>query len=359
MTITILLGDVLDRLRQLPADSVHCVVTSPPYWGLRDYGVAGQIGLEPTYQEHISKMVEVFREVRRVLRPDGTCWMNYGDCYASSVNGRSAADSKATGTDDLTFRDKPFSTVQGVLKPKDLVMMPHRIAISLQEDGWWVRSDIVWHKTNSMPCSVKDRPTPAKEYLFLLTKSARYFYDGDAIREPRTSDEDAATFRGGCYVSGLIDNDQMGKRQVVGNRKVPARDNFRRDGSNRAEPMIGQTCGTHRPDRKDTVPAEDGLRNRRDVWSIATEPFSEAHFATMPTRLVEPCILAGCPSGGVVLDPFFGAGTVGLVAQRLARHAIGVELNTDYVAIAEKRLRDDAPLLADVRVVAGDYRESA
>jgi len=345
MTITILLGDVLDRLREMPDESVHCIVTSPPYWGLRDYGVVGQIGLEPTYHEHITKMVEVFRDLRRVLRADGTCWMNYGDCYASSPNGRSAEDCKAAGTDDRTFRDKPFSTVQGTLKPKDLVMMPHRIAIALQEDGWWVRSDIVWHKPNPMPSSVKDRPTPAKEYLFLLTKSARYFYDAGAIREE-------AVKGGGPGVAGwATDGAHTAIAHNQGERKVSARDNFRRENSKRGIPQIGQTCGTHRPDRKDTAPAADGLRNKRDVWTIATEAFSEAHFATMPTKLVEPCILAGCPKDGVVLDPFMGAGTVGLVAQRLGRSAIGIELNPTYAEIAERRIREDAPLLAQVTVI--------
>lgn len=346
MSVQILIGDVLDRLHEMADESVHCVVTSPPYWGLRDYGVVGQIGLEPTYQEHIMKMVEVFREIRRVLRKDGTCWMNYGDCYASSVNGRSAADSKEAGTDDRTFRDKPFSTVQGVLKPKDLVMMPHRIAIALQEDGWWVRSDIIWAKPNPMPSSVKDRPTPAKEYVFLLTKSERYWYDGEAIREPLA---ESSILR----LSQDIEN-QAGSFRAHGGKKsngpmkaVSARDNFKRTNSKRGIAQHGQAVGTHRPDRPDTIPNPDG-RWKRDIWTIATESFSEAHFATMPTKLVEPCILAGCPVDGTVLDPFGGAGTVGLVADRLGRNAILIELNPEYVEIAKRRISSDSPLFAEV-----------
>lgn len=215
MTTRILIGDVLAGLARLDDDSVQCVVTSPPYWGLRDYGVAGQLGMEPTLAEHIQAMVAVFREVRRVLRPDGTVWLNYGDCYATTPNGRRADEVNAGGKDDRTFRDKPFSTVGpvfvqcpadatpgrngkeayrpghggrvvagGFLKPKDLCMVPNRLAIALQDDGWWVRSEIVWSKPNPMPDSVKDRPGIAHEKVFLLTKSARYFYDAEAVREP-------------------------------------------------------------------------------------------------------------------------------------------------------------------------------
>lgn len=202
MTVRILIGDVFARLADLPDESVHMCVTSPPYWGLRDYGVDGQIGMEPTLSEHLAVMVDVFREVRRVLRNDGTCWLNYGDCYATAPNGRSAADTKATGNDDRTFRDKPFSTVGpiqersnggegqhfdrrgGVLKPKDLCMVPNRLAIALQDDGWWVRSEIIWAKPNPMPESVTDRPATAHEKMWLLTKSARYWYDAEAVGLP-------------------------------------------------------------------------------------------------------------------------------------------------------------------------------
>lgn len=180
--VRILLGDVRTRLAGLPADSVHCIVTSPPYWGLRDYGVAGQLGLEPTPGEHVAAMVDVFRAVRRVMRPDGVCWVNYGDSYAGTVNGRSAADTKALGRDDRTFRDKPFSTAVGGLKPKDLCMVPFRFALAMQDDGWWLRSVLPWVKRNGMPESIEDRPATAVEYVFMFTRSARYRYDADAVK---------------------------------------------------------------------------------------------------------------------------------------------------------------------------------
>lgn len=183
MTVSIRIGDVRDQLRLMPDNHFDCIVTSPPYWGLRDYGVAGQIGLEPTLGEHLGVMVDLFRDLRRVLKPSGTCWLNYGDCYATAPNGRSAADTKAAGGDDRTFRDKPFSTVGGTMKPKDLCMIPNRLAIALQDDGWWVRSEIVWGKTNPMPESITDRPATSHEKVFLLTKSARYFYDATAVRQ--------------------------------------------------------------------------------------------------------------------------------------------------------------------------------
>ena len=368
MTVRIINADVMDGLRQLPDESVHCVVTSPPYWGLRDYGVDGQIGLEATLGEHISRMVEVFREVRRVMRKDATLWLNYGDCYATSVNGRSAADTKAVGNDDRTFRDKPFSTVGpiiargegdakrasegkesyrpgseyrvcagGYLKPKDLCMMPHRLAIALQEDGWWVRCDIVWAKPNPMPESIKDRPTKAHEYVFLLSKSERYHYDADAIRETRTSDEDANGFRGGSYVQG-----EPSSRAVVGNKRIKMDDSIdrRKVGFNQrwdAAEAAGDTLSG---------------RNKRSVWTVATKAFDEAHFATFPPELIEPMIKAGCPVGGTVLDPFSGAGTTAMVADRLQRNAIGIELNPEYAAMSERRINGDRGALLDLMEAA-------
>lgn len=377
MTVKILIGDVRDRLRSMSADSVDCVVTSPPYWGLRDYGVDGQIGLEPTLGEHLSVMVGVFEEVRRVLKPTGTLWLNYGDCYATSPNGRSAADTKAAGTDDRTFRDKPFSTIQGVLKAKDLCMVPNRLAIALQEAGWWVRSEIIWAKPNPMPESINDRPATSHEKIFLLSRAPRYHYDADAVRQGRTSDEDANTFRGGAYTGGDTDNTTTGKRKVRGNQRVPAgwdtsigsgghgsihktgrRDSFKRDDSKRAAVHPGQSMGTHRPDREDVAYPRGEGRNLRNyepapvqVWPIATRPFSEAHFATFPPELAERCLQAGCPAGGTVLDPFGGAGTTALVADRMGLDCTIIELNPEYAEIARNRIASEQGMFVNVSVV--------
>ncbi len=334
MTVKILVGDVFDRLAELPDKSVHCVVTSPPYWGLRDYGVSGQIGLEPTLGEHLETMVKVFAEVRRVMRPDATLWLNYGDCYATSPNGRSAADTKAAGGDDRTFRDKPFSTVGGVLKPKDLCMIPNRLAIALQEAGWWVRSEIIWAKPNPMPESAKDRPTSSHEKIWLLSKSQRYYYDADAVRRPAVGDEDANGFRGGSYVNG-----QPSARQQVGNK----RRSDKQSGHSRRHAGFNDRWDQMTKEEQQAIGA-----NLRNVWNIATKPFSEAHFATFPPQLAETCIKAGCPEGGTVLDPFGGSGTTGLVADRLERDAILIELNPEYAAMAERRIKGDAPLFTEV-----------
>ena len=473
MSIKIITGDCRDVLRTLPDESVHCVITSPPYYGLRDYGTAqweggdprcahieratrgdsgrpscsprpcfegkpnetkqqfknicgkcgarridSQIGLERSLGEYVETMVAVFRDVRRVLRKDGTLWLNMGDSYAASVNGRSAADTKALGNDDRTFRDKPFSTIgsiarpghdghggfvataaarnrnglagfdTGYLKPKDLCGIPWRVAFALQADGWWLRQDIIWAKPNPMPESVTDRCTKAHEYLFLLTKAERYYYDAEAIKE-NVGEETRRqkTFRGGCYTNNTaFDN----SHDYAGHALYS-------DG----EPSLAG-------------------RNKRSVWEIATAPFSEAHFATFPPALIEPCIKAGtsekgccakcgkpwrretgrnvdprqvepseldrfgngsagvhrkignayqkwmeenpkqtlgwspsCECGAevvpaTILDPFSGAGTTGLVADRLGRNAILIELNPQYAAMAERRIQDDAPLFADV-----------
>lgn len=386
--VSILLGDVRARLAAMEPDSVDCVVTSPPYWGLRDYGVEGQIGLERTLGEHLEVMLDVFRLVRRALKPSGTLWLNYGDCYATSPNGRSAAEVKAAGKDDRTFRDKPFSTVGpidvpyyektarvgasenkgstaaahggrvmagGYLKPKDLCMVPNRLAIALQEDGWWVRSEIIWAKPNPMPESIRDRPATSHEKVFLLSKSERYFYDAEAVRQGRTSNEDASTFRGGSYVGG-----EPGKRASRGNKQIaiaaatPGSSGRRMAGFNarwdeaekrRASDIAApRHAGGINHTGIDATPRGEGrnLRNYEPaplgVWPVATKPFSEAHFATFPPELAERCILAGCPKGGLVLDPFGGAGTTGLVAARHQRRAVLIELNPDYAEIARARI---------------------
>ena len=327
MTIRTIICDVMDGLAQLADESVHCVVTSPPYWGLRDYGVEGQIGLEDTPEAYVAKMVEVFREVRRVLRPDGTCWLNLGDSYASSPPGNKtkgvSAKSTLHGVNSDQYRDTLSKSVQtkrntivGGLKPKDLIGIPWRVAFALQADGWWLRSDIIWSKPNPMPESVTDRPTKAHEYVFLLTKSPRYFYDAEAIREPLK--EGADHDRPRAYVDG--------------ERGVSSKGNTLPTTEGRLKPMQSNPSG----------------RNKRTVWTIATAPYSEAHFATFPPELPELCIKAGCPKGGTVLDPFGGAGTTGLVADRLQRNAILIELNPEYATMSEARVDKDRGGLLDM-----------
>jgi site-specific DNA-methyltransferase (cytosine-N4-specific) len=405
MTVRIIQGDCRAELAKMAAGSVHCVVTSPPYFGLRDYKVAGQIGLEPTLGEYITEMVAVLRAVRRVLRRDGTCWINMGDSYAGSSGAQPG-------------RKTPSGTA---LKQKDLMLVPARLAIALQADGWWLRKDIIWAKPNPMPESATDRPTSSHEHVLLLTKAQRYFYDADAVREGRSGDEDANTFRGDSYIDGL-----PSKRAVTGNHKVKVPGGWDQgDGGHGTVHRDGRTAATYQ-----AAEIKAG-RNLRDVWTIAPHPFPEAHFATFPPRLAELCILAGtsargcCPACGkpwvrvvakgdadlerqracggdadgayhgrstkdhatagvqdasavkarilagmvkretagwrqacacpdhepapcVVLDPFGGAGTTGLVAERLQRDAVLIELNPEYVAMATARIRRDGPLFNPV-----------
>ncbi|WP_332657339.1 DNA-methyltransferase [Brevundimonas sp.] len=392
MGTLILIGDVRARLREMASESIDCVVMSPPYWGLRDYGVEGQIGLEPTLGEHLAVMVDVMEDIRRVLKRTGTVWLNYGDCYATSANGRSAAATKALGTDDRTFRDKPFSTVQGKLKPKDLCMVPNRLAIALQEAGWWVRSEIIWAKPNPMPESINDRPGTSHEKIFLLTKSARYFYDAAAVRQGLA---DASVARLAQDVEGQKGSDRAhaegranGPMKAVGGgrkqasiaesaAKVGASSgrrmggfNDRWDAQERAQRdsfkrVSKDTDGAHgqkpqsRPDREDIAYPRGEGRNLRNyepapvqVWPIATRPFSEAHFATFPPELATRCLLAGCPKDGKVLDPFGGAGTTALAANRLGLDCTIIELNAEYAALAQRRLDRDRGMFADVSVVA-------
>lgn len=351
MTTTILVGDVRTRLRQLADDSIHCIITSPPYWGLRDYGVDGQIGLEASPAEFIATMVDVFEELRRVLRPDGTCWVNMGDSYAGGRCFTGHPDPLRVQRGDVTevMRAKrqmiasrrrddapiPRSDVRVPgLKPKDLVMMPHRLAIALQDAGWWVRQDIVWHKPNPMPESVRDRCTKAHEYIFLLTKSESYYYDKDAIAEPASPNTHARIPAGWATDTGRSHNELIGNYTEA--RKLAAVGSGIKSNSSMAAAIEGHV---------DT-------RNKRSVWTMATQPFSEAHFATFPPELPETCIKAGCPPGGTVLDPFFGAGTTGLVADRLQRDCIGIELNPAYAEIARKRIQAESTLFAEIEVTA-------
>lgn len=359
MSVSILIGDVRAKLAEIEPESVDCVVTSPPYWGLRDYGVDGQIGMEATLGEHLAVMVEVFDLVRRTMKPEATLWLNYGDCYATKPNGRSAADTKAAGTDDRTFRDKPFSTVGGTLKPKDLCMIPNRLAIALQEDGWWVRSEIVWAKPNPMPdSSGRYRPSTAHEKIWLLTKSANSFYDSEAVRMPAAEsslarwDQDVESQTGSARANaGRKINGPM--KAVGGQRPDKQRGHSRRRAgfndrwnamSKQEQQANGRLLRNWEPDLSPIVLPE--------VWQIATAAFSGAHFATFPPALVAPCILAGCREGGTVLDPFGGAGTTGLVADRMGRNSVLIEINPDYAEIARKRISADAGMFAIVEAVA-------
>lgn len=344
----ILIGDIFSRIGEIESDSIDCVVTSPPYWGLRDYGVKGQLGLEPTLAEHIETVIRYCEEIRRVLKPEGTFWLNYGDCYATSPNGRSAAKTKASGKDDRTFRDKPFSTIQGSLKPKDLCLVPSRIAIALQDAGWWLRSEIVWAKPNPMPESVRDRPATSHEKIYLFTKSAQYFYDADIVRQgladssvPRLAQNIDSQKGSNRAHAGAKTNGTM---KAVGGKPMK---------TSRGLPPRHQAGGHHHTNIDQIGRGSRNLRNwepepaldQPEVWEIPTYPFKDAHFATFPPALAERCILAGCPKDGIVLDPFGGSGTTGLVANRLQRRFILIELNSEYAELAEKRIFDDAPLL--------------
>jgi len=365
--------DCLETLKSLPDNYIDCVVTSPPYWGLRDYGLEpkiwggngcihkwenakenplklqsgnpefqrpwrekatsenvssgqfckkcgawrGNLGLEPSPELYVQHITEIFREIKRVLKKEGTLWLNLGDCYAGSWGNYGARNGKQRSRiaerwhrpgyeDPRSEWDSlpPTAKIPG-LKPKNLVGIPWRVAFALQADGWYLRSDIIWHKPNPMPESVKDRPTRAHEYIFLLTKSAKYFYDADAIREEpiKTQKADLENYGGRGFTNHLEDFQKGMSQQKFG-------------------PKVTHPKG----------------RNKHSVWSISTQPFPEAHFATFPEKLIIPCIKAGCPEGGIVYDPFMGAGTTALVALKLGRKFIGSELNPDYIEIANKRI---------------------
>lgn len=350
-------GDCLETMRQMPDGLAQTCVTSPPYFGLRDYGHAGQIGLKETPVEFVAKLVEVFREVRRVLRDDGTLWLNLGDSYAGSWGaqsrehaGKHAPNISAISANQVIAAQRKASKTGSIpagsgLKPKDLMGIPWRVAFALQEDGWYLRQDIIWNKPNPMPESVQDRCTKAHEYIFLLSKSPSYYCDMGAIKEPVAPStvsrlaQDVDSQAGSDRVPGKTN----GAMKAVGGRRS-RRDSFKRDGSKRAEAIPGQAVGTHRDDREESAWPLDS-RNKRSVWTVATTPYKGAHFATFPTELIEPCILAGAPAGGVVLDPFFGSGTTGQVAQNLGRAFMGCELNPDYAPLQAERLRQPSLLL--------------
>ena len=322
--IEALTGDCRDILKTMPDQSINCCVTSPPYWGLRDYGVNGQIGLEQTPDEYVAEMVAVFREVRRVLRDDGTLWLNLGDSYAqaggSGPQGSSQCERPSSVKHDRARRRQMGCN----LKPKDLVGIPWRVAFALQANGWYLRQDIIWHKPNPMPESVTDRCTKAHEYIFLLSKSAQYYYDQEAIAEPAEAStiERLAQQEGSDRVPGKTN----GKMKAVGRGGVNA---FR-----------GQGHFNHPANRdgRDMKDVGTGLtRNKRSVWTVTTKPFKGAHFATFPPDLIRPCILAGCPMGGTVLDCFGGAGTTALVAEEEGRNSTLIEMNGEYADMARDR----------------------
>ena len=292
---TIYHGDVLEVLKTFPDECVNCVVTSPPYWGLRDYGVDGQLGLESTPDEYVEKMVRIFREIKRVLKDDGTIWVNLGDSYSGSGKGGQSKEKRSENW-------QPEYVNKGIVpngtKLKDLCGIPWRVAFALQSDGWYLRCDIIWDKKTHMPESVTDRPTKSHEYIFLMSKSRKYYYDQDSTMVPTITNDDV-----------IRDRDTTKLNNTPGRRKMGGLKN-------------------NNYDRK----------NIRSVWHIPTQPFPKAHFATFPEKLIEPCIKAGCPVGGVVLDPFMGSGTAAVVSHKLDRNWVGIELNQEYIDMANSRI---------------------
>lgn len=336
----IVVGDAWSALASFPVRSVRTCVTSPPYFGLRDYGVDGQIGLEPTPDQYVSELVAVFREVRRVLCDDGTLWLNLGDSYATAT--ATGPQGRAGLRAMRTFAAEGMAP-RGDVAPKNLLGIPWRVAFALQADGWYLRQDIIWAKPNPMPESVTDRCTKSHEYVFLLSKSPRYYYDVAAIAEPSiygAMDGRATPERPGYFAPGQTP--QMRSRPR--DRRAGA-GRIAYDGKRVGQPGTGQ----------EAFVSIDATRNRRDVWTVASQPFPGAHFAVMPEALAEPCVLAGSAEGDTVLDPFAGSGTVGVVALRHQRNFIGVELNPEYARMAAERIEGDAPLLNAVSVgAAGD-----
>lgn len=306
---TIYVGDVLTGIKNIQDGSVQCCITSPPYWGLRDYGHDDQIGLESTPEQYVNNMVAVFREVWRILADDGVLWLNLGDSYAGNSSRASNNGRAGFGTE----REGVFAKSGNGLKPKDLVGIPWRVAFALQQDGWYLRQDIIWHKPNPMPESVTDRCTKAHEYVFLLSKSQRYFFDNKAIAEEATTTGTGHRFGGNKY-----------------------------DSENKFYRTKG---GTY---------TNTGERNKRDVWTIPTKPFKGAHFAVMPEALVIPCLLAGSKIGDLIFDPFTGSGTVGAVAMQHQRNFVGTELNPEFAAIAEQRIQEANMLFSEVELVHHD-----
>jgi DNA modification methylase len=297
-------GNTLDVLKTFPDNFIQCCVTSPPYYGLRDYGIDNQIGLEKTPEQYVQNLVKIFQEVKRVLKEDGTLWLNLGDSYNGSGGPGSQYDRKNITKGEFTKFDNPNKNIEG-LKPKDLIGIPWAVAFALRYDGWYLRSDIIWSKGNPMPESVKDRPTRNHEYVFLLTKNKKYYFDQDAVREPYTQPIN----------------------RWAGNKLIAT-------GKSNWDEGTGQKIYRDRNMRPNSLG-----RNIRSVWAINTKPYKGAHFSTFPLELPEKCIKAGSRENSIVLDPFNGAGTTCLVAKNLNRQYIGIDLNPEYCKLAENRIK--------------------
>lgn len=366
MSVRIIIGDARDKLKTLADESVHCVVTSPPYFGLRDYGMEGQLGLEPSPEQFVEAMVTVFREVRRVLRSDGCLWLNLGDSYATDAKGPggAATSTLTNGIDQFAVSGhiKRDWRSWGGFKRKDLIGIPWMVAFALRADGWWLRQQQPWLKRNPMPESTRDRPTSAVETVFLLSKSENYFYDYDAVKRGMApasvgrlaqdidSQEGSSRGNGGAKTNGTMKAVRGDKQR--GHSRRHAGFNERWDQMEREE-QRGTRAFRNTDLFYSSLEAPHyviGTDAEIIALDVATHSFKEAHFATFPPALIEPLIIAGCPAGGTVLDPFGGAGTTGLVADRLQRDAILIELNPEYAAMAKRRLVGEAGLMADVSV---------
>ena len=305
MQYKIIQGDCREALKQIDADSVHTCVTSPPYFGLRDYGGGeGEIGSEQEVNEYVQALVDVFREVRRCLRPDGTLWLNLGDSYMAQKNVAPPPQSIGGQRDMPTFIPGNRREQKG-LKFKDLIGIPWRVAFALQADGWWLRQDIIWSKPNPMPESVTDRCTKSHEYIFLLSKKSHYYYDHEAIKEAAVTAPTSRDKEGEGYQADYPHGPRFSKGERVW--------------------------------------GADGKKNKRSVWTVNTKGYKGAHFAVYPKNLILPCILAGCPEGGTVLDPFTGSGTTAVVALENKRNFVGTELNPEYIQLAENRIKEEIP----------------
>ena len=313
---TIICGDALETLKKFPDESINCSITSPPYYGLRDYHKKEQIGREKTVEEYLDRLINVFREVRRVLKKDGTCFIVIGDSYAGTSSKKEQRDPKYP----KGRNGQNPSITQKVLgyKSKDLMGIPWRLAFALREDGWYLRSDIIWHKENAMPEACRDRPTRSYEHIFLLSKSPRYYYDYDSLAEPMKEVSKKRYVRGRSKENKYLNENSGAKIQKINEARG-----------------YGQYKG-------DNIPQ---FRNKRDIWTINTTSFRGNHYAAFPPKLAEICMITGCPKGGIILDPFIGSGTVGLIALLHNRKYIGIELNEEYVDLARKRIETEVKKL--------------